>query len=356
MARLSLWAALAAACAACAQEPVRVENRASADYGREQLHQAIAAFVKAGRSPAAYAVLAARVRDLLPTMDKAVADEAELKLTVLALAPTQAVKDRPMAEQVAALATLVWPTAFADRLRPPALSRGAIRNQAELLPAEGEQAAAYILRMCGGPLGQVCRDVVPEQHGALLAAHAVHRFNERTRSAVSDCLMCGSDPAWRAAVRGWEDLDTANNTWIRDVEKEGAPGNWPVAGAGSEPDVELPEVALSVLGEILIAQQPVASSQVPRALRALLDHRKELALHARPEITLARLRELASQLHAAGAVTIALVAREPRYPWQRRIYRVALGQGRRVDVRANDTLQVVLRQIDPQGPGLTRLD
>ena len=342
---------------ACAQEPVRIENRASADYGRDQLHQAVTTFVKAGRTPTAYAALAKRIRDLLPTMDKAVADEAELKLTVLALAPTQAVKELPMAEQVAALATTVWPTAFTDRLRPPALSRGAIRNEADILPGAQETAADYLLRLCAGPLGQVCRDIVPEHHGAMLAAHAVHRFNERSRSAVSDCLVCGSDPSWRAAVRGWEDLDTVNNTWIRELQKAGAPGNWPVAGPGAELDVSLPEVALSELGELMIAGQPVAASASERALRTLVAGGKELALHARPQMSLARLRELARQFQAAGASTIALVAREPRYPWQRRLYRVALGKGRHVDgVRPNDTLQIMLRQIDPQGPGLTRLD
>lgn len=341
---------------ACAQEPVKVENRASADYGREQLHEAIATFVKAGRTPAAYAALAARVRDLLPTMDKAVADEAELKLTVLALAPTQAVATRPMNERVQILALTLWPTAFTERLRPPALSRGAIVDQRQLRPDGKESVESYISRLCNGPLGQVCRDVVPEHQGALLYAHAVHNYNERARSAVSDCLVCGVDPSWREAVRGWEELDTTNNTWIRDVAKAAAPSNWPGAGPGAEADADLPEVTLSDLGEIRVDERVVPPSQVTALLRAHLAGSKEVALHVRPEVSLARLRDLTRDLHTAGPRTIAVVAREPHYPWQRRLYRVALGKGRRVDVRATDTVQVVLRQIDAAGPGLTRLD
>lgn len=351
-----LLAAMAATLMACAQEPVKVDNRVTADYGREQLHQAIAAFVKAGRTPVAYAALAARTRDLLPTMDKAVADEAELKLTVLALAPTQAVAERPMHERVQALALTLWPTAFAERLRPPALSRGSIVDQRQLIPAGQESAEAYVSRLCGGPLGQVCRDTVPEHQGALLYAHAVHRYNERARSAVADCLVCGIDPSWREAVRGWEELDTVNNTWIRDIEKAAAPSNWPAAGAGAEADVPLPEIELSELGELRVEERVVSPSQVTAALREHLTGSKEAALHVRPEVSLARLRDLTRDLHAAGPRTIALVTREPRYPWHRRLYRVALGKGRRVDVRATDTVQVVLRQIDAAGPGLTRLD
>lgn len=359
MARLSLWAAMAAACAACAQEPVRVENRASADYGREQLHQAIAAFVKADRSPAAYAVLAARVRDLLPTMDKAVADEAELKLTVLALAPIQALKDVPIAAQTEALATTVWPTAYAPPLRASTQLRNTVANAdevADVAPQPGEPTAAYLQRLCGDALGKVCRDTVPEHQAALLAAFAVSRFSERARSAVSDCLACSTDPSWRAAARGWEELETTNNTWIKDVERRGSPSNWPVAGPGGALDAPLPAVELSPLGELIIADQPVIPSQRPKALRSLLGESKEVALHARPDISLERLRELVGELTRAGAATVALVTREPRYPWDRRLYRVALGKGRRVEANPNDTLQVLLRQIDPLGPGITRLD
>jgi hypothetical protein len=213
-----------------------------------------------------------------------------------------------------------------------------------------------MLRMCGDALSKVCRDSVPEKHAALLAAYATHRFSERARSAVSDCLVCSTDPSWRAAARGWDELETANNTWIKDVEKRGSPSNWPVAGPGGENDAPIPSLELSTLGEILINDQPVISSQRPAALRSLLGKAKELALHARPDVPIVRLRELLFELHRAGATAIALVTREPRYPWDRRLYRVALGKGRRVEATSNDTLQVLLRQIDPLGPGLTRLD
>lgn len=349
---------LGVAVAACAQEPVKVQNTASADYGREQLNRAVAQFVAQGRTPAAYAAFARRVRELQPTMDKSVAEEAELKLTVLALAPTQALKDVPIAAQAAALATTVWPTAFAPPLRATTQLRNtaAAEAEAEVAPQPGETSSAYLQRICGEALGKVCRDAVPEQQPALLAAHAVNRFSERARSAVADCLACSTDPSWRAASRGWEELETSNNTWIKDAERRGSPSNWPVAGPGGEADATLPAVELSTLGELLIADQPIVPSQRPKALRELLGGAKELALHARPDISLVRLRELVGELQRAGAGTVALVTREPRYPWERRLYRVALGKGRRVEASPNDTLQVLLRQIDPLGPGLTRLD
>lgn len=343
--------------AACAQEPVRVQSTATADYGRVQLHQAVAAFVAQGRTPAAYAAFSKRVHELQPTMDKSVAEEAELKLTVLALAPTQALKDMPVATQAAALALTVWPTAFEEPLRATTQLRNVgDEAAAELAPRPGETPQAYMLRLCGNALSKVCRDSVPEQHAALLAAYATHRLSERARSAVSDCLVCSTDPSWRASTRGWEELETANNTWIKDAERRGSPSNWPVAGPGGEDDTPLPTVELSPLGEVLINQQPVISSQRPGALRALLGEAKEIALHARPDVTILRLRELVFELHRAGATSVALVTREPRYPWSRRLYRVALGKGRRVETTSNNTLQVLLRQIDPLGPGLTRLD
>jgi hypothetical protein len=343
---------------ACAQEPVRVQNTASGDYGREQVHQAVAAFVAQGRTPAAYAAFARRINELQPTMDKSVAEEAELKLTVLALAPVQALKNVPVGTQATALALTVWPTAFSEPLRATTQLRSVLADEVavQLSPLPGETTEAYMLRLCGDALNKVCRDSVPEQHAALLAAYATHRFSERARSAVSDCLVCSTDPSWRSAARGWEELETANNTWIKDVEKRGLPSNWPVAGPGGENDEPMPSLELSTLGEVLINEQPVSASQRPAALRALLGKAKELELHARADVPIVRLRELAFELHRAGATAIALVTREPRYPWDRRLYRVALGKGRRVEASSNDTLQVLLRQVDPLGPGLTRLD
>lgn len=348
--------------AACAQEPVKVQNTATSDYGRDQLNRAVAEFVAAGRSPAAYAAFAKRVHELQPTMDKSVAEEAELKLTVLALAPVQALKELPVTAQAKALATTVWPTAFAPPLRATTQLRNVALDEikAEVAPLDGESAEVYLQRLCGDPLRKVCRDSVPEHQPALLAAYAINRFSERARSAVNDCLACSTDPSWRASARGWEELETANNTWLKDVERRGLPSNWPVAGPAGQPDGDLPALELSTLGELLVGDQPIIPSMRAKAMRALLSSQKgkskELALHARPEITIARLRELVAELQKAGASAVALVTREPRYPWERRLYRVAVGKGRRVEATGNDTLQVLLRQIDLLGPGLTRLD
>ncbi len=355
-------AMLASGAAACSQEPVKVQNTATSDYGRDQLNRAVAEFVAQGRSPAAYAAFAKRVHELQPTMDKSVAEEAELKLTVLALAPIQSMKELPVAAQAKALATTVWPTAFAPPLRATTQLRNVALDEvkAEVAPLDGESPEVYLQRLCGDALNKVCRDSVPEHQPAILAAYAVNRFSERARSAVADCLSCSTDPSWRAAARGWEELESANNTWLKDVERRGSPSNWPVAGPAAEAYVDLPALELSTLGELMIAEQPIIPSMRDKALRVLVENGKaqgkQLALHVRADVSLARLRELVAELQRAGASTVALVTREPRYPWERRLYRVAIGRGRRVQASANDTLQVLLRQIDPIGPGLTRID
>lgn len=340
--RAGLVTASLTALAACKQQPVQVSNTETSDYGREQLLQAVAQFVAAERTPVAYAALSKRIFELVPTMDKTVANEAELKLTVLALAPMRAAQDQPIEEQAAALATTVWPTAFADRPLATTQLRAAEGQSAEVWPRAYETPRAYALRVCAGPLSQVCRDTVPEQHDALLLAHAVHRFTERARSAVSDCLSCSTDPSWRAAVRGWDELDAATNSWVHEVEKRGLPSNWPVAGPAAEPDAELPHLELSELGEFLVDSRPLSRHRRHQELREALRGSPEVALHVRPDTTLARLRELAHELRKLGVTSIALVSRDAKYPWSRRLYRLSLGRGRRVTARGNDTVQILL--------------
>src|SRR5262249_6786105 len=107
--------------AACGPDKIEVHDNGVTDYNKSAFDKAVDGFVAAGRTPAAYATLAATVRGLRPGMDKAVADETELKMVVLALAPVQQLHAKPMTEQVAALALTVWPTLLAPRIEADAL-------------------------------------------------------------------------------------------------------------------------------------------------------------------------------------------------------------------------------------------
>src|SRR5690606_39314997 len=120
--------------------------------------------VEDGRTPEAYLELATKVLALRPGMDKTVAQEAERKLVVLALHPVQAVQAKSRAEQVEALALTVWPTLISDPIVADAvlLKRD---PKPMLLPRPGEDASAYLQRLCGGPLAGECKQVVPEHQG-----------------------------------------------------------------------------------------------------------------------------------------------------------------------------------------------
>src|SRR4051812_25106525 len=104
--------------AACGQDKIDVApGKSVEDYNHAALLAAVDKFVAAGRTPDAYAELAQAVATLRPGMDRAVAEEAELKMMVLALGPIRSVQAKPLGEQVDALALTVWPTLIAEPIR-----------------------------------------------------------------------------------------------------------------------------------------------------------------------------------------------------------------------------------------------
>lgn len=365
--RLALLAGLLLACAgalaACDREQIQVNrNPDQADYNHGALRAAVSAFVTADRTPEAYADLSRAVLALRPGMDRAVAEEAELKLVVLALAPIQSVSASPMAEQVDRLALTVWPTLLAPEIEADAIAVKRDARSSELFPKPGEAAADYLRRLCGGPLAGDCKQVVPEYQGHVIAALAARRGTERARNAVAGCVMCPAEPGWHEAVRAWEALDRMANGWIHEIQLKAAPANWPIAGSSSEPHPGLPEAEVTATGEIAIAGQRYGATTRIDALRELrLLHGGDgrgIALHLRPELTLAQVRAILADTRKSGAKRIAVVARAPQYPWDRRIYWVAEGTGIDTDLRPTDSLQLLLHTMDHvAGPGaVARVD
>ena len=358
--RLVLAAAFVIVCA-CGQDPIGVRPPESGDYHHTDLVHAVDKFVAAGRTPAAYADLAHTVLALRAGMDRSVAQEAELKLMVLALAPVQSVQAKPMADQIAALALTVWPALLAPEIEADTLLDKRDPKAAILLPEPGEEARGYLIRLCGGALAGDCKHVVPELQGARVAAIAVRRATERTRNAISDCVMCGADPAWHEAARTWESLDRMTSATVADITRRGAPDNWPIAGSSAEPDSSasrLPEAEFDAQGEVVIGGQHYGALQRVAALRDLRGDSPAIALHLRAEISLAQVRALLGDLHKAGASRVAVVARESRYPWDRKIYWIADNTGYRAGLRPTDSLQLLLHATDEvAGPGaIARVD
>lgn len=344
--------------AACGQDKIEVRQGQSADYNNAAMLVAVDKFVAGGRTPEAYAALSRTAFELRHGMDRAVAKETELKLIALALPSVQSVHAKPMPEQVAALALTVWPTLLTPTFEADDLVFKRDPDAAAMMPKPGEDAGGYLLRLCGGPLASQCRHVVPELQGAVVASVATRRATERVRNAVSDCEMCGVDPGWHEAVRAWEALDLAANSSINDIERRADPDNWPVAGDAAEADRNLPEAELDETGEIVIGGQHYGATQRISALRDLRGGNTAIALHLRPEMSLAQVRALLGDIRRAGATKVAVVARNSHYPWDRRMYWIADGVGTRAGLRPTDSLQLLLHAVDAvASPGaIARVD
>ena len=353
---------LALLACACNQDQIKVSGTPADDYNHGKLIAAVDAFIAAKRTPAAYATLARTVATLRPGMDAAVAAEAERRMIVLALEPVKAVFDKPMPEQVEALALTVWPTLLAPQIEADALLTTRDPKAIEIPPKPGEDPSQYLLRLCVGPLATTCKHTVPERQGDIVAALALRRATERVRNAVADCLECSSessDPGWRAAVKGWELLDRTAADKITDVELAAAPDNWPKAGTAADDDPGLPEAEFTARGDVIVDGHAYGPNQqridVLRDLRGKSD---VIALHFPPDATLAQGRAILVDARTAGCARVAVIAREPVYPYRRHVYYVADGSGLRANLRPTDSLQLLLHAVDETaGPGtVARVD
>jgi hypothetical protein len=343
---------------ACGQDKIEVRHRDNADYNHAALVAAVDKFVAAGRTPDAYAALSQTAFALRSGMDHAVAQDTELKLIVLALAPVRSVETKPIPEQVAALGLTVWPTILAPPFEADDLVVKRDASASALMPSPGEDAHTYLLRLCGGLLASDCKQVVPERQGAVVASLVARRATERVRNALADCVLCGADPAWHEAARRWEDLDRTSNAAISDIKRQADPDNWPVAGGAAEPDARLPEAEFNELGELVIENQHYGAVERVARLRELRGGSSALALHVLPETSLAQIRALLGDASKAGAARVAVVARAPSYPWDRRMYWIADGVGTQTGLRPTDSLQLLLHAVDAvAGPGtIARVD
>ena len=345
--------------AACGKQTIEVATKESvSDYRHGALVAAVDTYVKAGRTPDAFAQLAHTALELRPKMDRYVGEEAERKLIVLALEPVRSVAAKSRAEQIDALALTVWPLLLAPPIAADQIMVQRDPKADELMPKQGETTAVYLERLCGGPLAGDCKDVVPEYQGLVVGALATRRAMERVRNAVASCLPCSSEHGWHEAVHGWEAQDQLVNLWIHDVERRADPANWPIAGTAAEVIADLPEAEIDAVGEVMIGGQRYAGTDRVAALKDLRGEHDAIAMHLRPELTLAQVKALLADAKASGATKIAVVARTPAYPWQRKVYWLSDAGTTRAGLRLTDTLQMLLHTIDHvAGPGaIARVD
>jgi hypothetical protein len=356
MRALALMTVLAAG---CGRDTIEVNTKASDDYQRGALVAAVDKYVARNRSADAYAELAQTVVGLRPQMDRTVAKEAELKLVTLALHPVQAMQSKSMREKIETLGLTVWPTLLGPPISADKLLDVRDPKAPDLVPKPGEDPDQYLVRLCGDPLARECKGVVPELQGHVLEALVHRRGMERTRNAVTECLPCKDNEAWRQTVHAWEKLDRDTAEELADVERRADPDNWPVAGPAADDDPDLPEAELSTRGDLIVGGHSYGPNQQRIQVLAELRGKGEvLALHFHPDTTLAQARAVLIDARKAGAKRVAVIAREPFYPYRRKAYWVADGYGLRANLRPTDSLQLLLHAIDEvAGPGtVARVD
>lgn len=326
----TLAAALALA-SACSKDDVGLrggDEHAGGDFGQEALIEATRALSETPRSPEAYRSYVETIDALRPHFNQRVADAAELRLTVMAVEPLKAWFGKPGSEQMEALATTVWPVAL------------------RVEPQDGESPEAYVRRICLEDLALECKHVVPERWPDVLAARVWRDLGDRAREAVQGCDQC-SDDSFAKVIDEYDRHEDAMLVAAARAKEEGHPASWPTAPAGGMPWSEPLVLHAPPGGEIRVGGEP-ASADWRQQLAARRGDADVLGLHLAPEATIDRLRELAGVAKQAGYREVAVVAREPDFPYERREYRLP-ADPRRVlagtPLRPTDSVQLLVRHL-----------
>jgi hypothetical protein len=303
-------------------------------------------------------VLAAEVEALRPGMDESVAQETERRLLVLALDPVEVVADRPLAEQVNALALTVWPLALRPPLDDPPPTGLLAQRTLALAVRDGETPDSYLTRLCGDVLAAQCKFAVPEMQGAIVRALAVRRFNERTRLAIQGCATCASEVTWINAIVRWEGLDSVATASADHDLRQARPERWPMAGPAAIPwPADLPLVEIEDDGDAVFDGAVLSPAERVAVLRRLRDG-SDLGVHMPAAARADQFEGVLADAARAGYRAVILQVRETEYPWTIRGYRFAAARRRRPGSpwRPADTVQVVLRAVDAERPtGAARL-
>src|SRR5688572_6933955 len=188
-------------------------------------------------------------------------------MQVLALDPVEVLTDRPLAEQVSALALTVWPFALQQSLGDDLPTGVLATRAAELDVRDGESPDSYLIRLCGSALAVDCKLAVPELQGAIVRARAVQRLTVRARTAVQACAVCAGEPSWAQAVARWEALDRVATASVDSDEQRAHPRGWPVAGAASVEWPEIPVLTVEADGDVVLGGVVLSTRERVGAMR-----------------------------------------------------------------------------------------
>jgi hypothetical protein len=333
--RILVLAAAAIAAGACKQreiDVVVVDDDLTGGYGRHALRAAVEKFRATPRSPEAYRALAVEIERLRPSFNQDVADEAERSLVFLALGPMAAQLERPVEEQMLALALTVWPSAL------------------HVEPKPGESAGQYLERACAGPLAADCKYVVPEYWPLILSHRVWRRFKDRARDAYSSCRRCAQEPSYASLLEQYDQHESALARRASDEKGRADRKAWPEGGPNAR------EWSGAPVLDLLTDPPQLSGEPIEGDWRARVGSSRRggpgagqdvLGLHLRPSAEVRHLRDVLRVAAAAGYREIALQARRRAYPYALVEYRLATrGAGRAVPARDVDTIQFLVRTLD----------
>jgi len=330
--RALLLLAAAAHGAGCGPDEItvhQVKDDQPGDYGRRALIEANAALEKDPRSPQAFATFAAKVAELEPKFTRAVELLAERLLVFGALAPMDAYADASATEQVKTLGVTVWPTAFENPAR------------------KDETPAAYVERMCGGPLAARCKYVVPEHRAMVLSRFAWKHLHERAGHALTDCQTCRYEDKWKKKLALYAKRDDESLGRLAKLGGGAETKAFAIAGHNAEGWTDPP---LFTYDEAATFEgQSLPGGEWVQPLRRMRNGRRVMGLYLRPGARIAMFRTIAHDAAAAGFDEIALLVREPEYPYEKRAYRVSIGRrarGYKARVRDVESIQVMVQALD----------
>jgi hypothetical protein len=327
-AALFLALALAATSAGCKKKQLEVvHDEGSVDYGHADLMAAVSELAASPNDPVEFRKLAARIDELTPMFNQRVADEAEVQLAFLAAGPLAAAMPLSPDEQLAALATTVWPTAF------------------RVAPEAGETPRQYLERVCTGAMAPECKHMVPEAWSVALAAKVWRRMKLRAREVYATCFSCQRDPSYQAVLEVYDRFDPEWQARVALLGDAIEPSFWPRAGATaapwtSAPLLELGKATVSFRGEEL------ADTEWRGAIVDLRGDHDVLGVHLRPRQESRLLHALMPDAARAGYHELALQVREAGYPYPLREYRLAVSKNATLPVRDVDSVQVLVQALE----------
>lgn len=318
----------------CQKEPIQVldlEASTGGDFGRAELRTAIDKFRNTPTSAKAYRQLASEIDAMRPRLDREHKATADRMLAFLALGPLEANYSLPAKENMEVLAATVWPTVLG------------------VPPEPGEGGMAYLKRVCGGELAGECKFIVPEYWPTLIAANVWRRFRHLARERFTACRECQNDPTFLRALSRFDELATPLETLAATLEEEAHPRNWPRAQPHAEPwPRALVTLAMTGSGALKISGKRVSTSDWRTELRAVAPG-SQIGLYLRPELSVARLRQLLRDLNKLGYTQADLQTRLPTYPYDLRGYSLTTRPttaALRVKTRDTDTIAVMVLAAD----------